>query len=98
MFGVIDRAGGTGEVENVIHLAAIEWLINVDLLKFKSRVATQVFKIGKPSSQKVVDGDNRISFGQQRVAKMRAQETGRPSNQCPQFAHEWLTFFTAAPS
>src|SRR5579863_10022649 len=97
MFGVIDRAGGTGEVEDVIHLAAIEWLINVDLLKFKSRVATQVFKIGKPSSQQVVDGDNRVAFGQQCVAKMRAQETGRPSNQCPIFAHEW-TFFTAAPS
>ena len=60
----------------VIHLAAIEWLVNVDLLKFKSRVAAQMIKVGKPSSQQIVDGDNRITFGQQCVAQMRAQEAG----------------------
>jgi hypothetical protein len=57
VLGVIHRTGGASEVKNVVNLAAIEWLINVDLLKFKSRVVTLVIEVGLPSRQKIVDGN-----------------------------------------
>ena len=82
MFGVIDRAGGASKMKYIIHLAAIEWLINVDLLKFKSRVSTQVIDVGKTSGEQIIDGDNRVAFGQQCIAQMRAQKTGCPGDQC----------------
>ena len=39
----------------VVDLAAIEWLIDVDLLKFKARVVTQMIEVRSPSGKQIVD-------------------------------------------
>src|ERR1700693_1043126 len=98
MFGVIDRAGGAGEMKYVVDFAAIEGLVDVDPLKFKSRVATQMIEVGTPSSQQIVDSNDGITLGQQCVTQMRTQKAGSAGDQGTRFAHEWLAFLGGAPA
>jgi len=98
VLGVIHRTGGASEVKNVVNLAAIEWLINVDLLKFKSWVVTLVIEVGLPSRQKIVDGNYAVTFCEQRIAQMRAEETSSASDQSAQLIHELLAFLGGAPA
>src|SRR5208282_173086 len=96
VFGVIDRAGGAGEMKYVIELAAVERLVDVDLLKFKAWVAPQVIKVGEPSSQQIVDRDDRITLGQQCITQVGTEEAGSAGDQGARFAHEWLAFLGGA--
>src|ERR1700690_4335010 len=85
-------------MEYVIPLPAIEWLIDVGLLKIEACVAAEGVEIGQPSSQQIVDGNHRITFGQQCVTQMRTQETGPAGNQRAQVAHELLAFLGGLPA
>src|SRR6266568_4859284 len=79
--GVIDRAGGTCKMENVIDWAAIERLVDVDILKLETRIVAQVLDVCLPPSEEVVDCHNRVAFRQQGITQMRAQESGSASHQ-----------------
>ena len=63
MDGVIYRAGGAGEMKNVVYLAAIKGITNVELAEFKLRLGFQVFEIGSPPSQKIIHRNYGITFG-----------------------------------
>src|SRR5580704_6516562 len=88
VFRVIDWARRTGEMEYIIDLSTVEGLVNVELLEFKSRVVAQVFEVGSPPSQQVINRNHRITFTQQRVTQMGTEETGTAGDQSARFAHE----------
>src|SRR5579863_4740741 len=96
VFCVIDWASWTGEMEYVIDFAAVEGLVNVELLEFKPRVAAQVFEVGAAPGQQVIERNHRIPFTQQCVTQMGTEETGSAGNQSTQFAHEWRAFLGGA--
>src|SRR5580692_11857010 len=96
VFRVIDWAGRTGEMEYVIDFAAVEGLVNVELLEFKPRVAAQVFEVGPPPGQQVIYRNHRITFSQQCVTQMGTEETGTAGDQSTWFAHEWVAFLGGA--
>src|ERR1700674_154091 len=98
VFRVIYRACRAGEMKYVIHLAAIEWLVDDGLLKIESRVVTEGIKIGPPSRQQIIDGNDRITFRQQCVTKVGTQEPGSAGDQSTRFAHEWLAFLGGGPA
>jgi hypothetical protein len=64
---VIDWAGGTREVENVIHLTQIERLADILFDEFEAGLVAQVGEIGMPASKHVIDCDNTPAVGQQGV-------------------------------
>ena len=64
VYGVVHRAGWTGEVKDVIDFAAIEGLIDVDFTQLEAAVITQVFDVGPTAGNKIVDGDDGVSFSQ----------------------------------
>jgi hypothetical protein len=68
MNAVIHRAGGRGEVENVLYLAAIEGLADVLLVELEARFAAQVIHIGGVSREQVVYGRYGMAFRQEGVA------------------------------
>src|SRR5580693_8175019 len=96
VFRVIDRTGRTGEMEYVIDFAAVEGLVNVELLEFKPRVTAQVFEVGSPPGQQVIYRNHRITFTQQRITQVGTEETGTAGDQSARFAHEWLAFLGEA--
>src|ERR1700677_1155489 len=89
---VIDRARRAGEMEYVIHFAAVERLIDVDLLEFELWFVAEVIEIGSSSGQQIIDDDDGITLCQQCIAQMGTQEAGSAGDQRPQLAHEWLAF------
>ena len=81
MLRVVDRTCRTGEVEDVIHLAAIERLVDVDLLEFESRVVAQVFEVGlRPVSRLSALRDG-VAFASRASHKMGAQESSTAGDQ-----------------
>src|SRR5580704_4331804 len=92
VFRVIDWAGRTGEMEYVIDFAAVEGLVNVELLEFKPRVAAQGFDVGSPPGKQGINRYHRITFSQQRITPIGTEDAGTACDQSTQFAHEWLAF------
>ena len=76
----------------VIHLAAVEGLVDIDLLEFESGFVAEMIEVGSPPGQQIIGDHDGITFRQQRVAEMRSQEAGSAGHQCPLLAHEWLAF------
>src|ERR1051326_6960707 len=93
---VVHGAGRTGKVENVVHLAAIEWLVDIQLAELKSRIPAQMLQVGSLAGDQVVDRKNVIPFRQQRVAQVRAKKSCTPRDQRPRSAHAFLNFLVAA--
>ncbi len=92
VLGVIDRTRGAGEMKYVIHFAAVEGLVDVDLLEFKPGFAAEMVEIRSPSGQQIVDDNDGITLRQQRVAQMRTQEAGSAGDQRPRLLmNGWLS-------
>ena len=85
-------------MKNVIDRAAIEGLDDIDLLKFKPVVVAQVLEIRQLSGQEIIRCHHRVAFCQQRVAQMRAQESGSSGYQGALRVHDFLIFLVGAGS
>src|SRR4051812_21040064 len=80
MLHVIFRASRRCKMKDEIDLAkqAIERFADVNIFEFEARLARELLNIVETSGQKIVECDDRIAFGDQRIAKMRPQEA-RPA-------------------
>ena len=87
--GVIHRTGGAGEVEDVIHRAAVERLIDINLPKFKAGFVSQVIEVGKFSGEQIVGDNDGVAFGEQGIAQVRTQEPGSASYQGALLIHDF---------
>ena len=76
MSAVIDRAGGTGEVENVVDAADVEGLADVLFYKFESGFIAQVGEIGAASRKQVIDDHDLPAFAEKSIAEMGSQKSG----------------------
>src|SRR5215469_9539333 len=74
--GVVVGTGGRGEVEDEIDFAGIEGLGDVLLDEAEAGLALEVAQVGKSAGAQIVDADDGISRGKQRVTKMRAEKAG----------------------
>lgn len=73
---VIDRAGGAGEVKDVIDVARVKRLAYVFFYKLETRFIAKMLKIGAPAGQQIVDHDHAPTLAEQGIGKMRAQKSG----------------------
>jgi hypothetical protein len=80
-------------VKNVIHLSALERTVDIKLEKFEVPLPSLVLDIRYATGEQVVDGNHRVTFRDQSVAKMRAQKAGTTGDQCAR-SHERVLFFT----
>ena len=68
---VVLRAGGRRQVGHAIHSTVHgPGLRDVLLDQLKPGLTGEVRQIPRPASQKIVEGDNSMAFGQQAVAKV----------------------------
>jgi hypothetical protein len=78
---VIDRTGGTGEVEDVVDRAYIERFANVFFYKLESRLMAKMFEVSAASSQQIINNDHAPAFGEKSVAEMGSQKSCTTSDQ-----------------
>lgn len=64
---VVNRAGGRGEVEDVIDVPRLERLADILLEQCESRFAAQVVEVCERTSAKVINAQNRMPFRKQRI-------------------------------
>jgi hypothetical protein len=93
---VVDRTGGTGEVEDVIDFAHIEGFANVFFDELEARLMLKVRKIRAASGEQVIEDDNIPVFGEQSIAKMRAQKAGAAGDHSAFGTHAFLPFLNKA--
>src|SRR5581483_4988253 len=93
MLHVIDRAGRASEVKHVVDVAAIEWIVNIDLAEFEPRFIAKMLKVRLPAGKKIVNCDDRIAVGQKRIAKMGAEEASGAGYQGARSLHEFFATF-----
>ena len=74
--GVVDGAGGTGEVEDEVDLAVVGGLANIFFDKLEARIVAQMRDVGEVAGDQIVGGENAITFGEQAVTEMRAEKSG----------------------
>ena len=79
-------------MENEIDRTAVKGLGDIDLLKLKPVVVAQVFEVRELSGQQIVCDHHGIAFRQQRVAQMRAQESGSSGYQGAFSIRHFLSF------
>src|SRR5271166_2929792 len=78
---VVDRAGGAGEMEHVLHRAVdLHRLGDVVLQKPEAGVIGQMIYVPPRSRQQIVDADDLMPFGKEALAKMRANKPGSSSD------------------
>src|SRR5271157_5446801 len=74
---VIDRAGGAGEMEHVLHRAVdLHRLGDVVLQKPEAGVVGQMIDVPPRSCQQIVEADDLMPLGEKALAEMRANEAG----------------------
>jgi hypothetical protein len=78
---IICRAGGRGEVEDIVDRARIERLANVLLYQGESGIVAQTRQVGAASGSKVVHAHHMATLGNKCVAQMRAEEAGGAGDQ-----------------
>jgi hypothetical protein len=79
--GVVSRAGGRREVENVIDVTRIEVLADVLLYQGETRFVGQTRKVGCTSGGKIIYTDYMMTLADKCVAQMRAEEAGGAGDQ-----------------
>jgi len=79
--GVVRRAGGRREVENVIDVAGVEGLADVLLDEGETCFVGQAGKVGRASGSKIIHTDHMMTLAKQFVAQMRAEEAGGAGDQ-----------------
>src|SRR5271166_4347682 len=78
---VVDRAGGAGEMEHVLHRAVdLHRLGDVVLQKPEAGVIGQMIDVPPRSRQQIVDADDLMPLGEEALAEMRANKAGSSSN------------------
>src|ERR1044071_6777203 len=82
---VIDGAGGRGEIEDVVELAAVERSADILLEEFEARLVCKVRDVVARSGEQVVDAENRLSLRQEGIAEMGAEKTSTAGDE---YAHE----------
>src|SRR5208283_2924254 len=78
---VVDGAGGTGEMEDVVHFAHVEGLADVLFYEFKSGFISQMREVGQAAGEQVVDDNHPPTFGQQGIAEVGAEKSSATGNQ-----------------
>src|SRR5208282_2482175 len=78
---VIDRAGGAGEMEHVLHRAVdLHRLGDVVPQKPEVGVVGQMIDVPPRSRQQIVDADDLMPLGEEALAEMRADKAGSSSD------------------
>jgi hypothetical protein len=90
MYRVIDGAGWRSEVKETVHSTAVKWFADIELAKFKTTLAAEVVEIVDPPGEHVVNGDYRISVGQEGIAQVRTKETRASGHQYALWTHALL--------
>jgi len=67
-------------VEDVVHLAAVEGLADVDLAELEARLGFQVLEVVEPAGEQIVDGDDGVAVSEQGVAQVRPEESSPASD------------------
>src|SRR5207248_662887 len=75
------RAGGRGEVEEIVYLPQVKGLADVLLHQGESRFILQVGQVGRTPSGKIVHAHHLVPLGQKGVTEMRAEEAGSAGDQ-----------------
>src|SRR5690242_11490380 len=74
-------------MKNVIHLADVKGTVDVELLEFKIAFTAQVVDVRDAPGEEIIDGDDRVAFGKQRVTKMGAEKSSAAGDERARF-HE----------
>src|ERR1700749_1481383 len=83
MFCVVDRTRRRGEIEDVADRTKVEGLRYIVALKRKARFAGEMRDVFLAASEKIVEAQYRMAFGQKRIAQVRAQKPGAAGHQRP---------------
>src|SRR5580698_1990412 len=73
---ILRRAGGRGEVEDVVDRAGIERLADVSLLKCEIRILAEVSDVFAVAGGAVVDAENEVSFTEKPIGEVGAKKSG----------------------
>jgi len=87
MDGVIHRAGGAGEVEDVIDVADVERFADVFIYEIESRIVTEMSDVPAASGEQVVDDNHTVALAEQGIAEMGSQKTGAAGDQSAWLIH-----------
>ncbi len=80
---VINRAGGRGEVQNVVNrLVDLKRMGNIVADKREARMAAKMFDVAQRARDEVVHADDIVAVFQETLAQMRADETRAACNDC----------------
>jgi hypothetical protein len=66
--GVVDGAGGAGEVKNEIDFADVERFADVAVDQFETRLSAEMFKVAAAAGEQVVDCDHVPAVAEEGVA------------------------------
>ena len=88
--GVIDGAGGAGEVEDEIDFADVEGLADVFFYKIESRIIAEMFEIRAAAGEQVVDDNHTPALAEQGIAEMGSEEAGAAGDQGALWAHAFF--------
>ncbi len=91
--GVIDRAGGAGEVKDVIDSADVEGFANVFIYEFEPGFISEMVKVCLASGEQIVDDDDAVALAEQGIAEMGSEETGAAGDQSALLTHAFLVPF-----
>jgi hypothetical protein len=64
VFGIVHRAGGAGEVEDVVHRPALDRMADVSFLELETRVGLEMFDVRSSPGEQVIDRHDRVTFSQ----------------------------------
>jgi len=53
---------------------AVVGIADIEFAELKTRVVFEVRKIGKPSGEQIVDGNDRVAFAQEGITQVRTKE------------------------
>ena len=81
-----------------LDFAGIKRLADIELAKFKTRLALEVLDIGQTTRNEIIDGDDGVALGEQRVAKVRAEEAGASGDENPHARGAFTADFCGAAS
>src|SRR5580658_9291838 len=97
MDSVIHRAGGAGEVEDVVDLADIERFADVFFYKIETGIILEMGEVRAAAGEEVVDYNHTPAFAEQGIAEMGSQETGTAGDQGALWAHAFFALLFIAP-
>jgi len=91
---VIDRAGRTCKVKDVVDAAHVEWLANVFFYKFEPGIIAEMVKIRAAAGQQIIDDHHAPALAEQSVTKVRPEESSATGDERASGTHALLSFLS----